>query len=279
MNEPTLQKRVAPPACIANSLPKSGTHLLQKVIGLFPGMTFLSFHLGPNPAAPDLDEPATLDSMPVGVGRPRLMPRQQIRDLLSPLKRGTFITGHVPYSAEMASLLQELEIKMVSIIRDPRDVAVSRAKFVASTPRNPQYAYYQSLSEDERIMSAIVGFRQPQPGPLLRNLRDRIESVLQWKSQSLNLLTSFERLVGPQGGGSRELQLQEIGAIARHLGVHCTPQEIGSVADRAFGDTTTFRKGIIGSWREHFTEEHKRACKELVGQILIDLGYEKDLDW
>jgi hypothetical protein len=41
----------------------------------------------------------------------------------------------------------------------------------------------------------------------------------------------------------------------------------------------TFRSGNTGGWREHFTEEHKRSFKELGGDLLIQLGYEKNNDW
>lgn len=278
MSKDVIQQQVVRSACIVNSLPKSGTHLLKKIIGLLPGMTTADLHLGPEQDRSDVSG-WLKDEIPLGVGRPRLMPQEQIRGMLASLEQGNFITGHIPYSRAMAELLQELDIKMVSIIRDPRDVAVSQAQFVVNSPGTPLHDYYRTLSEGQRIMTAIVGVRQLPSGPVLRNLRERVESVRQWDSQPQSLLTSFERLVGPQGGGSRELQRREIGAIALHLGVECAPQEVDSVAGRAFGDTATFHKGMIGTWRRYFTDEHKRACKELVGQILIDLGYEKDLDW
>jgi hypothetical protein len=278
MSEKAAQDRATLPACIVNSLPKSGTHLLKKIIGLLPGMTSVDLHLGPEQGYPDVSsEPET--GVPLGVGRPRLMPREKIHSTLASLEQGNFITGHIPYSKGMATLLWELGIKIVSIIRDPRDVAVSQAQFVANRPGTPLHDYYRTLSEEQRIMTAIVGIRQLPSGPVLRNLRERVESVLQWDSQPQSLLTFFERLVGPQGGGSRELQRREINAIALHLGVECTAQEVDSVADRAFGDTATFHTGMIGTWRRYFTDEHKRACKELLGQLLIDLGYEKNLDW
>ncbi len=45
-------------------------------------------------------------------------------------------------------------------------------------------------------------------------------------------------------------------------------------------DSSSFyRKGIAGDWKNHFTEEDRRAFKEEAGELLIRLGYEKDLDW
>jgi hypothetical protein len=41
----------------------------------------------------------------------------------------------------------------------------------------------------------------------------------------------------------------------------------------------TFRRGQIGGWREEFTAEHKALFKEVAGDILIELGYERDHRW
>ena len=40
-----------------------------------------------------------------------------------------------------------------------------------------------------------------------------------------------------------------------------------------------FRKGKAGDWANHFTEDHKAYFKDKFGDLLIQLGYEKDLNW
>lgn len=40
-----------------------------------------------------------------------------------------------------------------------------------------------------------------------------------------------------------------------------------------------FRKGISGDWKGVFNERDKRVFKEEAGDLLVELGYEKDLDW
>ena len=40
-----------------------------------------------------------------------------------------------------------------------------------------------------------------------------------------------------------------------------------------------YRKGVAGDWKNHFTENHKKAFKDIAGQVLIELGYEKNMDW
>jgi len=54
------------------------------------------------------------------------------------------------------------------------------------------------------------------------------------------------------------------------------------VAGRKRGDEDSFshyRKGIVGDWNNHFTEKVKTKFKKRYGQLLIDTGYEKGLDW
>jgi hypothetical protein len=40
-----------------------------------------------------------------------------------------------------------------------------------------------------------------------------------------------------------------------------------------------FRKGISGDWKGVFNERDKKIFKEEAGELLVELGYEKDLSW
>jgi hypothetical protein len=40
-----------------------------------------------------------------------------------------------------------------------------------------------------------------------------------------------------------------------------------------------FRKGVAGDWQNAFTPPVKQRFKDLYGNLLIQLGYEKSLDW
>jgi hypothetical protein len=41
----------------------------------------------------------------------------------------------------------------------------------------------------------------------------------------------------------------------------------------------TFRSGKTGGWKNHFTDAHKKLFKDVAGDLLVQLGYEKDNDW
>jgi hypothetical protein len=87
-------------------------------------------------------------------------------------------------------------------------------------------------------------------------------------------------MVGPHGGGSAETQREAIQKLASFLGIDLDEATLNEIAQRIFQrSSTTFRKGMIGDWRNHFTAEHKAAFKRQAGELLLELGYEDDLSW
>jgi hypothetical protein len=54
---------------------------------------------------------------------------------------------------------------------------------------------------------------------------------------------------------------------------------MGMVEEGLFGVGRTFRKGQIGGWREEFSAEHERAVKDVLGSLLVELGYEVAPNW
>lgn len=271
------------PGFLINSLPKSGTNLLKKAVDLFPGIRSSSLHIGQSTIA-QFKHTADLETVniPIGVDYPHLVTISSIEKYLNKLrsKRGYYATAHIPFSEALASLLSEMGMKSLLILRDPRDVVISHANYVTGNPKHFIFEFYQQLSESERIMKSITGIKKTTPDdPILLNIYERYCSVLLWNSQFFNYTTYFEKLIGVQGKGLRETQIQELNNIANHLGIKYTSQDINQIADSLFGGTNTFQKGLIGNWRKHFSAEHKSAFKELAGEILIDLGYEKNYDW
>ena len=46
-----------------------------------------------------------------------------------------------------------------------------------------------------------------------------------------------------------------------------------------FGVSSNFRSGRIGDWKKDMHSRQIKRCKELLGDILIELGYEKNNNW
>jgi len=263
---------------IANSVPKSGTHLLTRVLELM-GLELFPTFLNGGLVARSMTTAETPDKVRVGSEWPCLVDNERFFALMSQVEAGMFIKGHLPYSPRVAEMLDRLDYRMVLMLRDPRDVAVSHVDWALSRDYLPHRKLYQALAPDDRLAAAIIGFRCEPAGPIVAGLRERFEQMLPWTARETTYVTRFESLVGPQGGGSHEAQLAELAAIAGHLGLDASPETLKDVAVRAFGGTMTFKGGRSGRWREAFKDRHRDLVKREVGDIVAALGYEADDDW
>lgn len=245
---------------LINSRAKSGTFLLRRTLSLLPNFAHRWSYHGLVADTPHL--------------------KQKIQKI----RPGQYVSGHLYWSQELIDLLVASDIRTLFIIRDLRDVAVSLANYL--TYKNVDHRlhpYFKSLpSEDERLMAAIVGI----PGTLLKDgkreksIGESAMAFAPWLREPNCLAVRFEDTIGSAGGGSDVKQLENVNAIVNYLGMNLSQEEIIQIARQIFFKrSTTFRKGQIGDWQNHFTEDHKRAFKEVAGEALISLGYESGYDW
>ncbi|MGH8900718.1 MAG: sulfotransferase domain-containing protein [Egibacteraceae bacterium] len=270
-------KKVTAPIFV-NSLPKSGTNLLLELMRALPGMHEVRLKLTRKQAGiyrPRVGEPSVL----AGVTTPAEMSLGRLARTLGRLPPGTWFRGHVPYSEAFRDLLAALDVKVVLMLRDPRDVVVSSAAYLPFRPGNRFSAHFRSLSEADRVLASITGLPACEAHPELLGIGERVHSVRPWMSEPFVYVSRFERLVGPAGGGSEHFQVTEIRNIAEHIGTPLSQEEARHLATGLFGGTHTFRKGQIGAWREVFTERHMRAAKPLLDDLLVELGYETTTAW
>jgi len=197
-----------------------------------------------------------------------------LEELMSAEQKHTYLSTHQPCDQEAVDFVKAHGYKIIFIIRDPRDQLVSLMYY-------NQKGYWPQLpmdhmSESEQIEELITG---NQFG--LRAYDECYGKRLGWADlgSEVTYVTTFEKLVGSRGGGSDAEQIQEILNIAAHLSIPISPKQCKRIAKKVYGQGFTFRKGMIGSWTSHFTEEHKELFKLMYGQQLIELGYEDDLNW
>jgi hypothetical protein len=80
--------------------------------------------------------------------------------------------------------------------------------------------------------------------------------------------------------------------VYRWLGVSDDPELVANAVEthrfenyaegrkRGQGDPLAeWRKGIVGDWRNYFTQDDKDVFKHVAGSLLVELGYERDLAW
>lgn len=277
------------------SVPKAGTHLVTKCLTLFqqPGLA-VPYFKDPKPTQEDFDKYDKLNTLPppnnykgrfdiVSAGD---LPQIASTQLKRPSRIRLFWT-HWPYTKVLEQLIEEISATGFIVIRDPRDVVVSMAYMIHKNLRTNE------LMDPIKIMEDLIDGRQQnyikwgveinEAYPLMfdKGVTGFFQMYLPWLSSKNFMTVKFEDLVGSKGGGSDELQNQTIKDMSTHVRANLSDDAIHKVQQELFGDSGTFRKGLIGSWKEHFTQEMKAAFKKVPDacKLLIDLGYEKDANW
>lgn len=163
------------------------------------------------------------------------------------------------------------------IYRDPRDVVVSLLHYMRNKPASWPTSHVYT---DEQIIIDIICIGSIANGnPPGNGIMQLYSNYISWMQMPGMCVLRFEDLVGPSGGGNEEIQIQAVIKIVHHLGLQFSYDEIVYIAKNLFGNTLTFRKGTMGIWKKYFTAEYKQMFKKRAGKLLIDLGYETDLNW
>lgn len=250
------------PRVLANSMPKAGTHLLIRLLEL----------------ADFRESGRSLDIGP-GHGIDTITPEhlQDVKESMSQIKPGCFIRSHMYYYPELSDIIKETQVKVVTIVRDPRDVCVSDAFHIAKRPDHRLHSYYATMTEKDRLMASIAGLRSSQldGGPPSLDIGSHYRHYLGWTRDGAGLVVKFEDLVGKKGGGNDEVQMEAVSRIMEYLGLRLASQKITALCRRLFWTRAkTFRSGQIGSWREHFRPAHIKAFNNVIGTVMDDFYYE-----
>jgi hypothetical protein len=110
------------------------------------------------------------------------------------------------------------------------------------------------------------------------SVKQRYEGVFKWLEQLAVMCIRFEDLVNNRDA-TLNAMLDEVEKTGYKIP---TPREksvsilVESIQPKK---SHTFRSGKTGGWREYFTDEHKALFKDVAGDLLVRLGYEKDNDW
>ena len=245
---------------LINGIPKGGTHLVIRCLSLIPMLSYTGIHI-------------TKGNLTTA----------ELQNILNKNCQGRFTAVHLWWSKEAAQLLNTFNFKTILILRDPRDIVVSKACFIPTSKKHHLNDYFRSLPDlDARITACIVGVDAcySKKERELLNIREVFVLYTPWIKDPNNLTIKFEDLIGSKGGGNDKIQRHTILKIATHLQLTLTGKEIDEICNKSYyKKSVTFRRGQIGDWKNHFNYSHKKAFKEIAGQTLIDLGYEKSFDW
>ncbi len=252
------------PILLGISFPKSGTHLLDQIL------------LGFNRIAPFSRRLHSFYAEYEGESGRKRSPEQALAWLDS-LRPGDITSAHLFAREEVIKRVCTPNFIPYFIFRDPRDVVVSHLFYVTDMEaRHVHHDYYQSLPDfNSRLNVSILG--RPDTNIEFPNIADRFAPYLGWLDHKEVLSIHFEDLIN-----DRTATLDRIADHFLALVPLQTPR--GLIRESLESSinpsrSPTFRSGKTGEWKKHFTAEHKKIFKEVSGDLLVKLGYEKNNDW
>ncbi|MDP9242411.1 MAG: sulfotransferase domain-containing protein [Actinomycetota bacterium] len=248
-----LGRRVADkraPRVFCVSIPKAGTHLLERALCLHPR---LYRKLLPTVSGENIRRWGDFEK------------------LLRKVRAGQIVTSHLRFSPRFPEILAGSGVAGVFLIRDPHDIVVSQVHYVA---KREDHRMHQAFSEREdasaKLRLAITGDRE-LGAP---SIAERLDYFAGWLDSGC-LVIRFEDLVGPAGGGDAIRQRDAVASLFRHVGLPADAPTVASISDRLFSsDSPTFRKGSIGGWRSSFDPELEALFDEVVGDRAVPYGYQ-----
>lgn len=247
------------PPILVNSFPKSGTHLLDQIVGAIPNCrNYGEF----------------ISSMTSSFRFQTRTPAQCSR-MLKATTPGELVRAHIFYSAEVDQAIRELQFVHFFIYRDPRDVVLSESHYLRTINKwhrlHPFFRDAPTL--EDAISLSISGLPDLAPDIDYPDIRTRFERYATWIEKTDVLAVRFEDLISDRRGATL-LQIAQY--YANRSGTPVDVEQLVQAMQTSIDPqrSHTYRKGSSGGWRSKFTEEHCRLFEEIAGDIVRRYGFD-----
>lgn len=221
---------------LITSVPKSGTHLITKVVGAALHRQPLPLHKALLPKVPELDA---------------VMQAFHLRELL--------FHGHIRFSH---SDLFKPYWKFIVQIRDPRDVILSMRDFIFKTG-DPDHEQAKQLLEkmepDDQLIALLEGLRTPTFN--VPPIDKMFSGFVKWQRRGA-LLVRFEDLVA----GTSAQDLADF--------LHCDLETVAEAIHASVGSSSkTLNKGVAFRWRTDMSGKVLDVFNRCSAGMHLALGY------
>lgn len=252
------------PTLLGISFPKSGTHLLDQIL------------LGFSHVAPYSRRLHSFYAEYEGESGAKRAPDQALA-WLDVLRPGDVASAHLFARTEAVARVCSPKFIPFFIFRDPRDVVVSHVFYVTEMEaRHVHHAYYASLPDfDARLTVSILG--RPDADIEFLNIAERFAPYMDWLNQPEVLTIHFEDLILDRAATLTRILEHVLARVPLQTPRHLILDALEAAINPS--RSPTFRSGKTGEWKKHFTDEHKSIFKDVAGDLLVKLGYEKNNDW
>jgi sulfotransferase 6B1 len=238
--------RFVGPKVLLISIPKSGTHMLEGILE--------QMHLLRN------------------AGWKTIMSNPSAYKKIRKIRKGMFANSHLHYSRNLENFIDKQGIKVIFMIRDPRDIVISRYKYITNIDfTHPAHRYFVNTATDhERLLMSINGI----DGVIL-SIRDVLLNFEGWLNTENVKTVRFEDLVGSRGNGQDESRINTIRSIASYLDLKISDSRIRDIDQLQVNkNSSTRRQGKIGGWINEFDRDHESCFNEIAGALTQKYGYE-----
>jgi hypothetical protein len=238
------------PAVFAVSIPKAGTHLLERALCLHPK---LYRRLMPTVHDANVSRWGSLAA------------------ILHRLRPGEVVVSHLSFRDGYPAALAAHRVPAVFITRHPRDVITSLVHYVADRGDHRLHAAFAGQPDDRaRTRLAIEG----SAGLGVPSIGERFRAFEGWLDAPGCLRVRYEDLVGPKGGADAGRQHQAIDAVFAHLGMPLDPDRTATLAARLFSaNSPTFRHGVVGDASRRFDDDLEDLFERTIGDQLARYDY------
>jgi hypothetical protein len=252
------------PTLLGISFPKSGTHLLDQILLGFAKVAPFSRRLHSFFAGYEGES-----------GRKRSL--EETLAWVDSLRPLDITSAHLFAWDEVVNRVCTPDFIPYFIFRDPRDVVVSHVFYVTDMEaHHVHHNYYASLPDfDARLKTSILGL--PDSEMEFPNITGRFAPYLNWLEHPEVMAIHFEDLIQDRAAALNRI----IDHFLRRVPLHAPRELILESLESSINPkkSPTFRSGKTGEWKKHFTGEHKRIFKDVAGDLLVKLGYERDDNW
>ena len=243
------------PKIMCISVPKAGTHLLERALCLHPK---LYRKILPTLTVNNWDKYGGLDA------------------ILKQQRPGEVLVSHIFYNPAYLEALDRHGVKIIFVVRDPRDIVVSQVFYMM---RNTEHRCHQAINSLDSMNQRLKFVIEGPPNRCELPVGETLELFSGWLSSDC-LVVRYEDLIGPHGNGRLETQLRVLEQIYEFVGMPVSDDWLLELSDRLVSTVSpTFRKGSTKDWQRHFTPEITETFLRETGDALQRYDYDQADLW
>jgi hypothetical protein len=233
------------PPLISISLPKAGTHLVERALCLHPAIR--------RRLVPTL--------------YPHILPDWgDLESLLSKQRPGELLIAHIPFEQEHLAGIERTGTKAFLVVRDPRDILISNAFYISGYQAHNWHRVIASQPDMKSKLRLLIEGRDASPA--IPGIGDYLREYAGWLDAGCKVIR-YEDLVG-----EREQRVEVLGEMYDFAGLDADERRVAQIADGLISAASpTFRSGGTGQWREHFDDELEELYRAHAEPQLGHYGY------